>query len=178
VGTTEEILEGKVAAPVQKTEINDRGNMLRWPRDSLYPQKLALTLPKSGGRSVGIVRSRTKATEFSFFFQISATITGDVVKIWNGCLLKVNKDFCPYTDVRHLSEPYSSLIYRLREKNLHRMYGDLKLKWRGMNLSNNNTSKQREGQKITYFDLSIHLFYGRDVRKWNLSQEISSSRLV
>ena len=31
----------------------------------LYPQKLALTSPTGGGRSVGIVRSRTKATEFS-----------------------------------------------------------------------------------------------------------------
>ena len=30
----------------------------------LYPQKLTLTLPTRGGRSVGIVRSRTKATEF------------------------------------------------------------------------------------------------------------------
>jgi len=30
----------------------------------LYPQKLALTLPTGGGRSVGIVRVRTKATEF------------------------------------------------------------------------------------------------------------------
>jgi len=30
----------------------------------LYPQKLALTLPTGGGRSVGIVRMRTKATEF------------------------------------------------------------------------------------------------------------------
>ena len=32
----------------------------------LYPQKLALTSPTGGGRSIGIVRSRTKATEFSF----------------------------------------------------------------------------------------------------------------
>jgi len=31
----------------------------------LYPQKLALTSPTGGGRSAGIVRSRTKATEFS-----------------------------------------------------------------------------------------------------------------
>jgi hypothetical protein len=31
----------------------------------LYPQKLALTLPTSGGRSVGIVRSPTQATELS-----------------------------------------------------------------------------------------------------------------
>ena len=30
----------------------------------LYPQKLALTSPTGGGRSVGIVRSRNKATEF------------------------------------------------------------------------------------------------------------------
>jgi hypothetical protein len=29
----------------------------------LYPQKLALTSPTSGGRLVGVVRSRTKATE-------------------------------------------------------------------------------------------------------------------
>jgi hypothetical protein len=31
----------------------------------LYPQKLTLTSPTSRGRSVGIVRSRTQATEFS-----------------------------------------------------------------------------------------------------------------
>jgi hypothetical protein len=31
----------------------------------LYPQKLALTSPTGGGRSVGIVRSGTKAMEFS-----------------------------------------------------------------------------------------------------------------
>jgi hypothetical protein len=36
----------------------------RWPRGTLYPQKLTLTWPTSGGRSVGIVRSRTQATEF------------------------------------------------------------------------------------------------------------------
>jgi hypothetical protein len=37
----------------------------------LYPQKLALTSPTSGGRSVGIVRSRTKAMEFSFYIKYS-----------------------------------------------------------------------------------------------------------
>jgi hypothetical protein len=40
-------------------------NPSRWPRDTLYPQKLALTLPTSGGRSVGIFHSRTKTTEFN-----------------------------------------------------------------------------------------------------------------
>ena len=34
----------------------------------LYPQKLALTSPTGGGRSIGIVRVRTKATEFVFLF--------------------------------------------------------------------------------------------------------------
>jgi hypothetical protein len=35
----------------------------RWPRGTLYSQKLAITSPTSGGRSVGIGHSRTKATE-------------------------------------------------------------------------------------------------------------------
>jgi hypothetical protein len=38
----------------------------RWPRGTVYPQKLAITSPTSGGRSVGIVRSRTQTMEFSF----------------------------------------------------------------------------------------------------------------
>jgi hypothetical protein len=38
----------------------------RWPRGTLYPQKLAITSPTSGGRSVGIFRSRSQATEFFF----------------------------------------------------------------------------------------------------------------
>jgi hypothetical protein len=38
----------------------------RWPRDNLYPQQLPLISPTSGGRSIGIVRSRTQATEFVF----------------------------------------------------------------------------------------------------------------
>jgi hypothetical protein len=43
-----------------------RSDPSRWPPDTLYPQKLALTSPASGGRSVGIVLSRTRATEFIF----------------------------------------------------------------------------------------------------------------
>jgi hypothetical protein len=45
-----------------------RRNPLRWQRDTLYPQKLVLTSPISGGRSVGTVRSRTKTMEFSLSF--------------------------------------------------------------------------------------------------------------
>jgi hypothetical protein len=53
----------------KKLEINGREDPLRWPRDTLYPQKLALTSPTSGGRSVGMVRLRAKASEFVFFRQ-------------------------------------------------------------------------------------------------------------
>jgi hypothetical protein len=37
-------------------------DLLRWPRDTPYPQKLALSSPTSG--VVGIVRSWTQATEY------------------------------------------------------------------------------------------------------------------
>ena len=37
----------------------------------LYPQKLALTSPTDGGRSIVIVRSRTKATDFFFYLTYS-----------------------------------------------------------------------------------------------------------
>jgi hypothetical protein len=33
----------------------DGGDSLRWPPGTLYSQKLALTSPKSGGRSIGKV---------------------------------------------------------------------------------------------------------------------------
>jgi hypothetical protein len=36
----------------------------RWQRGTFYPQKLAITLQTSGGRSVGIVRSWTQIMEF------------------------------------------------------------------------------------------------------------------
>ena len=40
----------------------------------LYPQKLALTSPTGGGRSVGIVRSRTKATESIHTLHINSAL--------------------------------------------------------------------------------------------------------
>jgi hypothetical protein len=43
----------------KENRINGQGDPLRWPRNTLYPQKLALTSPTRGGRSVGIVRLRT-----------------------------------------------------------------------------------------------------------------------
>jgi hypothetical protein len=59
----EELLERKRSGSGQENRINGRRDLLRWPRDTLYPQKLALTSPTSGSRSVGIVRLRTKGHE-------------------------------------------------------------------------------------------------------------------
>jgi hypothetical protein len=58
----EGLLEWKSSGSGQENRINGRGDPLHWPRDTLNPQKkkLALTSPTSGGRSVGIVRLRTK----------------------------------------------------------------------------------------------------------------------
>jgi hypothetical protein len=60
VRITEELFEWKSNGFGQENHINGRGYSLRWPRDTLYPQKLALTSPTSSGRSIGIVRLRTK----------------------------------------------------------------------------------------------------------------------
>jgi hypothetical protein len=64
--TTEELLDRKVAAPVWKTENTAVG--IRHA-DHVAPsirKKLAITSPTSGGRSVGIVRSRTQTMEFFY----------------------------------------------------------------------------------------------------------------
>jgi hypothetical protein len=61
VSTTEELLGRKSSGSgLENREYGRRDTS----RGTLYPQKLALTSPRSGGRSVGVVRSRTQATEF------------------------------------------------------------------------------------------------------------------
>jgi hypothetical protein len=67
VSTIEELLGRKSSG--FGLEIREYGSRdpSRWSRGTLYPQKLALTPPTSGDRSVGIVRSRTKSMEFSSF---------------------------------------------------------------------------------------------------------------
>jgi hypothetical protein len=66
VGTIEELLEGKSNGSGLESREYGRRDPSRWLRGTLYPQKLVLTSPARGGRSVGIVRSRTQDTEFSF----------------------------------------------------------------------------------------------------------------
>jgi hypothetical protein len=63
LSTTEDLLERKSSGSCVETIEYGREDPLRRPRDTLYPQKLSLTSPTSGGRSVGTVRLRTQATE-------------------------------------------------------------------------------------------------------------------
>jgi hypothetical protein len=69
--TIEELLGRKSSVSGLENLEYGSGDPLRWPRDSLYPQNLAQISPTSGIRSVGIVRSRTQATEFSFKIETS-----------------------------------------------------------------------------------------------------------
>jgi hypothetical protein len=67
VRSTEELLEWKSSGS------GCRKPRLGWPRDTLYPLKFALTSHTGGGRSVGTVRLRTKATEFEIQGQVYLT---------------------------------------------------------------------------------------------------------
>jgi hypothetical protein len=66
VSTIEEQLGRKSSGSGLENRDYGRRDPLRWPRDTPYPQKLALTSLRSCGRSVGVVRSRTQAKLFSF----------------------------------------------------------------------------------------------------------------
>jgi hypothetical protein len=71
VSTIEELLGRKNSGfGIERREYCRRGPS-RSPRDTLYPQKLVLNWPTSGGRSIGIVRSRTHAMEFVVVFIVS-----------------------------------------------------------------------------------------------------------
>jgi hypothetical protein len=63
LSTTQELLGRKSSGSGLENREYGRGDPLLWRRDTLYPQKLALTSPTYGGRSVDIVRLRTKTTE-------------------------------------------------------------------------------------------------------------------
>jgi hypothetical protein len=66
VSTIEELLGRKSSGSGLEDREYGRRDPSRLPRGTpSNAQKLALTLPTNGGRSVGIVRPRTQATEFS-----------------------------------------------------------------------------------------------------------------
>jgi hypothetical protein len=62
---TTELLERNRSGSSLENREYGCGDPMRQPHDTLYLHKLALTSPTSGGRSVGIVCLRTKATEFN-----------------------------------------------------------------------------------------------------------------
>jgi hypothetical protein len=70
VSITEELLGRKSSGSGLENREYGRRDLLCWPRNILYHQKLVLTSPTSDGRSVGTVRSRTKATKFVLFLSL------------------------------------------------------------------------------------------------------------
>jgi hypothetical protein len=92
----EELLERKSSCSGQENRINDRGGSVALTTRHLYPQKLALTLPTSGGRSVGIVRLWTKGHGVLFIF-------------FSLVLMQ-------YSSTRALFGSADSLIFRLKPK--------------------------------------------------------------
>jgi hypothetical protein len=87
-------LNEEVVASVWKTEINCRGNSLRWPHNTLYPQRLALTSPRSAGRSVGIFCLRTTATEFSIVCQHLLFVSAIIWRLVLFCFEKDLHEIC------------------------------------------------------------------------------------
>jgi hypothetical protein len=60
--------------------INGRGNSFRWPRNTLYPQRLALTSPTSGGCSVGPGRTQNSAKHSLYTTQCTElTVKGTAI---------------------------------------------------------------------------------------------------
>jgi hypothetical protein len=76
VSTIEELLGRNSSGSGLESREYGRGDSLLGPSDTLYPQKSTLNSPTSGGRSVGIVRSQTKANEFSFSLVLALLIVG------------------------------------------------------------------------------------------------------
>jgi hypothetical protein len=74
VGTIEEPLARKSSGSGLENREYGRRDPLSSPRGTFYQQKLALTSPTSGGRSVGIICSRTQATEFVSFVLVLSSV--------------------------------------------------------------------------------------------------------
>jgi hypothetical protein len=90
VSTIEELLERKSSGS---------GLENRDYATSLYPQKLALTSPTNGGRSVGIVRSRTQTTELNdLHFNLLYTRLQNLDILFLVNVFKIKIDSCPIKD--------------------------------------------------------------------------------
>jgi hypothetical protein len=71
MSTTEELLKRKCSGSSLENREYGRREQSRWPCGYLSPQTLTLTLLISGGRSAGIVRLRTQATEVFYMMIFS-----------------------------------------------------------------------------------------------------------
>jgi hypothetical protein len=83
VSTIEELLGRKSSGScLERREYCRRGPSC-WPRGTLCLQKLGLTSLTSGGRSVIIVRSRTRTTVFFMFLRSSCFICNCILCVWS-----------------------------------------------------------------------------------------------
>jgi hypothetical protein len=89
---------------------------------------LALTSPTGGGRSVGIVRSRTKATEFSlvlgmYIFFYGCTVHLDNIKITftNECTFYLTYEMLKFTIKTSIHSPLHVSVHL---DHLQGAYGD------------------------------------------------------
>jgi hypothetical protein len=90
----------------------------RWPRKTLYPHKLALTLPTSGGHSAGTAHSRTQATEFSLVLWGYDTYGGGPTF----CDVRGPADVCCFGDEpRVCDSPQSSNKFVLKARLVYRL---------------------------------------------------------
>jgi hypothetical protein len=99
VSTTEELLGRNSSGSGLESREYGRVDPLHWPRDTLYPQKLALTSPTSGGRSVGILLSRTKSTEHLYAnilitnLKFERNLRSYIFRDITSWMLKINRRF-------------------------------------------------------------------------------------
>jgi hypothetical protein len=90
----EELLQRKRSGFGLERREYGRRDPSRIPLGILYPQKLALTSPTSCCRSVGIVRLRTQATEFSLVIIIIIIEFGipmKLVRLIKMCKVRIGK---------------------------------------------------------------------------------------
>jgi hypothetical protein len=78
VSTTEELLERKISGSGLENRNYGHRDPPRRLRDTLCPQKLALTPSTSGSDPVGIVRSQIQATECVLNHATDVRITGQM----------------------------------------------------------------------------------------------------
>jgi hypothetical protein len=111
VSTIEELLKRKGSGSSLKSREYCRNDPLCWPRNTLYPRKLALTSPTSGGRSTSIVRSRTKAKTKAVFRNRSAcaSFSYRAVSMWFQLLLCSLRD-CSQFGFQSWQFPSTSLL--------------------------------------------------------------------